>query len=306
MGRAARLPQRVAPACGVYVDTALLSAGSTVELRRPGSRAQRGRPDAAADATAFARLAPATRRRAALAYADGRAALSSLTALELWGLRRQPDDEPVHLDAPRGSGVHPRPHLAVHHRNGLVMDPPEVAIRSGVPLVRLERALVDAWPLLPPAERAAPVIRAVNDRLTTPERITTLLETAPRLTGRAELRTLLARLDAGCRSPLEIWGHDHVFTGPGMPPFGRQAKVVVGARTMYLDVYAERERVDIELDGATTHGDPRQREIDLRRDALLATVGILVVRFAHRRLVHEVDAVRREVLAILASRRATA
>ncbi|MFK3979186.1 DUF559 domain-containing protein [Micromonospora sp. NPDC050397] len=71
---------------------------------------------------------------------------------------------------------------------------------------------------------------------------------------------------------------------------------------MYLDVYAERERVAFELDGAATHGDPRQREIDLRRDALLATVGILVVRFSHRRLLHETTEVRREVVAILAGR----
>ncbi len=72
---------------------------------------------------------------------------------------------------------------------------------------------------------------------------------------------------------------------------------------MYVDLYAEREQVAIELDGATTHGDPRQREIDLRRDSLLATVGILTVRFSHRRLVHEPDQVRRETLAILAGRR---
>jgi very-short-patch-repair endonuclease len=89
-----------------------------------------------------------------------------------------------------------------------------------------------------------------------------------------------------------------------MPPFRRQARVRAGERTMYLDLFAERERVDIELDGATTHGDPRQREIDLRRDALLASVGILVVRFAHRRLVHEPDEVRRETRAILATRAA--
>lgn len=79
--------------------------------------------------------------------------------------------------------------------------------------------------------------------------------------------------------------------------------VRVGSRTVYLDMFAERERVNIELDGATTHGDPRQREIDLRRDALLARIGILVVRFAHRRLVHEADQVRQETLAILATRR---
>jgi len=72
---------------------------------------------------------------------------------------------------------------------------------------------------------------------------------------------------------------------------------------MYLDLYAEEERVDVELDGAGVHGDPRQREIDLRRDALLATVGVLVVRFSHRRLVQEAGAVRREVVEILAARR---
>jgi very-short-patch-repair endonuclease len=81
-----------------------------------------------------------------------------------------------------------------------------------------------------------------------------------------------------------------------MPTFRRQVPIRLGRRTIYLDMLAERERVNIELDGATTHGDPRQREIDLRRDALLATVGILVVRFAHRRLVHEADEVRRETL----------
>lgn len=37
---------------------------------------------------------------------------------------------------------------------------------------------------------------------------------------------------------------------------------------------------------------------------LLASVGILVVRYAHRRLVHEPDEVRREILTILANRRA--
>ncbi|WP_433124280.1 DUF559 domain-containing protein [Micromonospora sp. CA-240977] len=72
---------------------------------------------------------------------------------------------------------------------------------------------------------------------------------------------------------------------------------------MYLDKFADRERVNLELDGATTHGDPHQREVDLRRDALLATIGIVVVRFAHRRLVNEIAAVRRETLAILAIRR---
>ncbi|MEV7327894.1 DUF559 domain-containing protein [Micromonospora sp. NPDC093244] len=172
-----------------------------------------------------------------------------------------------------------------------------------MPVTRLDRTLVDCWPLLPAVDRPGLVIRVVNDRLTTPQRLVAALAEVPRLTGRAAMRGLLDRLAAGCRSPLEIWGHDHVFIGPGMPAFARQARVRVGARTIYLDMFAETERVDIELDGATSHGNPAEREIDLRRDALLATVGILVVRFSHRRLLTDPAQVRQETRAILANRR---
>ncbi|WP_229406365.1 endonuclease domain-containing protein [Micromonospora sp. NBRC 110038] len=248
-------------------------------------------------------LPPELRHRAAVAYAQGRGALGGPTALHIWGVRRQPEDEAVHLDVPARSGLRTRPpHLVLHHRHGFRPEPPQAVTRRGLPLVPLERALVDAWPLLPVVDRPAPLIRAVNDGLTTPARVGEALAQAPRLARRAELRVLLDRLSAGCRSPLEVWGHDHVFTGAQMPQLRRQFRVRIEGRTMYLDVYAERERVDFELDGATAHGDPRQREIDLRRDALLATRGILVVRFAHRRLVREPDRVRAEVLAILASR----
>ncbi|MGW1062644.1 DUF559 domain-containing protein [Micromonospora rubida] len=277
---------RVLP--GVYVDGRLAQAS---RLTHPG------------DSSSLARLPPELRHRAALAYGDGLAALGGPTALHAWGVRGQPDGEPVHLDVPAGSGLRSRPHLVLHHRRGFCPAPPHALSRRGVPVVRLERALVDAWPLLPAVDRPAPLIRAVNDGLTTPARVRSALAGTPRLTRRAELRVLLDRLAAGCRSPLEVWGHDHVFTGPAMPRLRRQFRVRIEGRTMYFDVYAERERVDFELDGATAHGEPGQREIDLRRDALLATRGILVVRFAHRRLVREPNRVRAEVLAILASRR---
>lgn len=289
----------------VYVDARLpsgrLASGDPHAGEPRGGTLLAGDPPGA---TLLGGLDPELSRRAVLAYADGRGALSHTSALDVWGLRRQPIGEPMHLSVPAGLGLRSRPGLVVHQRRGFTIEPPQVMTRRDMPVTRIERSLVDAWPLLPPADRPAHLIRAVNDRLTTPSRVAAALATAPKLTGRAELRVLLDRLTAGCRSALEIWGHDHVFTGPGMPPFQRQVRVQVGGRTFYLDVYAEPERVNIELDGAATHGDPRQREIDLRRDALLATIGILVVRFAHRRLVYETAEVRREILAILASRRA--
>ncbi|MEU7945875.1 DUF559 domain-containing protein [Micromonospora taraxaci] len=251
----------------------------------------------------LSRVGPEIARRASLAYAGGRAALSRLTALDVWGLRRQPADEPVYLDLHRGAGLRGRPQLVVRHRSDFAVAPPYVVTRNGLPVTRLDRTLVDCWPLLPSVDRSGPLIRAVNDRLTTPQRLVTALAEVSRVPDRAALSGLLDRLATGCRSALEIWGHDHVFTGPGMPTFVRQVRVRVGARTFYLDMFAEAERVNIELDGATSHGDPAEREIDLRRDALLATVGILVVRFTHRRLTANPLQVRQEALAILASRR---
>lgn len=260
--------------------------------------------DGRTGAPALSRLDPPVARRAVCAWARGRGVLSHLTALDVWGLRRQTIGDLLHVSAPVGGGLRSRPGVRVHRRQGFPLEPPRVVVRRGSAVTRIEQTLVDSWPMLPVGERRGPVIRAVNDRLTTPERLAAALTGAPKLNGRAAFRTLLTRLAEGCRSPLEIWGHEHVFTGPGMPQFRRQVPVRLGSRTVYLDLYAEPERVNIELDGASTHGDPRQREIDLRRDAQLAALGILVVRFAHRRLVHEVEDVRRETLAILATRRA--
>lgn len=107
----------------------------------------------------------------------------------------------------------------------------------------------------------------------------------------------------GCHRPLELWGALHVFAGPEMPELKRQYPVRVGGRSYYLDVYAPQERVDFELDGAAFHTGPVQRERDLRRDAAMASIGILVVRFSYSRLMSEPGEVRREVLTILAGRR---
>jgi very-short-patch-repair endonuclease len=248
-------------------------------------------------------LTPATRRRAVSAWLDDRGALSHSTALAAWGVHEPDERDPVHVTVPRAVRLRSHPGVRVHRRAGFLPVPPHALVRREHPVTPLDRSLVDAWPQLPADRRRDPVIRAVNARMTTPERIRSVFDVVPRLPGRAELRHLLDLLAAGCRSPLEVWGHEHVFTAPGMPAFRRQVRIVLGTRSVYLDVYAESEKVNFELDGASVHDDPRQREIDLRRDARLAALGILVVRFTHRRLVYETEAVRAEVRAILATRR---
>jgi len=242
----------------------------------------------------------AARRRAALLCGGPSSALSHTSALAAWGAP-VPGTGEVHLMTGPGRRIRV-PGIVAHRRAGFVVAPPNVVVRAAVPVVRLERAVVDSWPLLPVQARRAPLLYAIGERLTTVGRINTALSAVPHLPERAELRALLGKIDAGCRSELELWGHDQVFTGYGMPQFRRQVPVRLRGRTVYLDLLHEATRTNIELDGARWHSDPQQRERDLRRDAALAGLGYLVVRFSHRRLTREPDQVRCEVLAVLASR----
>jgi hypothetical protein len=133
--------------------------------------------------------------------------------------------------------------------------------------------------------------------------LTRVLRARPNLPGRAALVRLVGKLRAGCRSELELWGYDRIFTGRGMPTLTWQVTVRLGTRTVYLDVFDEVTNTNFELDGAKWHASPERRERDLRRDAALATRGIRVIRFTHDHLIRQPDQARAEVLAILAAAR---
>src|SRR5690348_2618403 len=137
------------------------------------------------------------RRRAALIYCGGRAVLSHLTALVLWGLREDDDDGPVHVtigtDRPvKGAG------LVVHQRAGYALGGEPVRYRDGLPVTSLEHALVDSWRLLPGDGRREPVIRAISGRRTTAKRVTKALDDRARLVDRESLVRLLHLLEIGC------------------------------------------------------------------------------------------------------------
>jgi very-short-patch-repair endonuclease len=111
-------------------------------------------------------------------------------------------------------------------------------------------------------------------------------------------------VEGGSHSELEIWGVDHVLTGPGMPRFVQQFPVTLPYAGIKLDAAIPELRVAIELDGAAFHGSPEARERDTRRDVALAALGWVVLRFSYRRLTREPDACRREILAVCRARQA--
>lgn len=246
---------------------------------------------------------PDTRVRAALCYAGSEAALSHFTALSLWGLPGGRLEPPIHLLGP--AGLNRRrggPGLVVHRRRGFRVDGRAVVTRSGMPTCRVEPSVVDSWPLLPADTRRAAVIAAVAERHTTPDRLRAVVDANPNLLDRLELVRLISLLGLGCRSELELWGYDHVFTGPDLPSIEWNVPVRLGGRTIYLDAYCRAARVNFELDGAKWHTSARDRERDARRDAALAAIGIMVVRFTHDQLVSAPGLVRAQIRSIIAAR----
>ena len=243
------------------------------------------------------------RWRAALLRAGPQAALSHLTALEVWGLPVPLGDE-VHVMTGRRRRLRVDG-IVAHRRCGFMAEPPHVLVRQAVAVTGLEWSLVDSWPMLDGDAQRAPLLQAVGRRMTTADRVShALATTMPRMRERARLRTLLDKIAIGCRSELELWGYDHVFTGPGMPLLERQVPVKIGGTTVYLDLFHRPTATNFELDGAKWHDGFSHRERDVARDAALAELGIHAVRFTHDRLMLEPENVRRQAMAILASRAA--
>jgi very-short-patch-repair endonuclease len=240
-------------------------------------------------------------RVAAAVSHPGRVA-SHGTALALWDLVPRLDG-PVHVTVGPGRSGRGSPGVVLHRGADVEWHVRRV---SGLPVTSAERSVVDAWG--EPAELGRPAVRAaaitaVRRRLCTPRALAAELDRRQRLPGRAALAGLVRLLADGCQSELEIWGCLQVLRAPGMPPFVQQRPVVVAGERFVLDAACEEMQLAVEMDGAAWHGSRDQRERDIRRDALLATVGWQTLRFSYRRLTATAAECRSEILAVHAARR---
>jgi very-short-patch-repair endonuclease len=240
------------------------------------------------------------RLRAALAWAGPTAALSHRTALRLWDLPAPVDDVVdvlVDHSSRRTADVADRVRL---HRSRRA---PDVVRRGGLPVVSLERAVVETWGTSAVEGRRDAAIAAVRGRRTTTARLRAEVASHPRLRGRRELTDLLGLLDAGCESELEIWGFRQVFDGPAFSRWRWQVPLRTGGTSVRLDLYDEEARLAVELDGRRFHDGPAARERDVARDARLAEQGIQTLRLTARRLTDDPAGCRRQVLRVSAARR---
>jgi very-short-patch-repair endonuclease len=221
----------------------------------------------------------------------------------VWKVPNDPIAVARHLTTGPRAQVRTTNGVVVHRCREFRCEPPFVVERNGIYVVRLETAIVTSWPLLKPGEQRKPAIEAVNSRLTTGARLRRALDEIPAAAGAQEMRALFGLLTLGCRSELELWGHDRVFTSATLPPARLQFPVPTSAGRFVLDRAYPEAMVGVELDGAAWHGSAAQRERDVRRDAALAAVGWLIVRFTYHRLTADPEGCREDLRRILALRR---
>lgn len=249
------------------------------------------------------------RYRAAVGYAGPGSMVSHLSALLLWDLpvgaaeRPAPPALAAQVDVLVPHSRRPRagPESLVRvHRSHRVGQPWS---RRGLPVVSLERAVVESWPLLVADAQRAPTIIALREGRTTPERLRREVGRHPRLPGRTRLLALVDVVEQGCHSELEVWGHRMVFVGPRFTHLERQVPVRCGARTVRFDLWDRLARVDVELDGRRYHSGVLERERDIARDAAVAEGGDLTLRFSHRRLTQDPAGCREQTWRVLVVRR---
>jgi hypothetical protein len=243
------------------------------------------------------------RAHAATGYSGG--PLSHMSALAVHGVV---DTEVTRLNVTVSGPCRVRTSrwLRVHRSR----NPFDVVSARGLPATTIARSLVDTWG---DAHRSralrgfdgvarAAVLRACRERRVAPPQLVAELGGRPELPGRAALLDLIGMVAAGSYSELEVFAVQHVLAVAGLPRCHQQYRVLLPDGPVLLDAAWPEVKLAVELDGAAFHGSQEARERDLRRDAALAALGWLVLRFSYRRLTRSPDACRAQIEAAYRSR----
>jgi hypothetical protein len=182
----------------------------------------------------------------------------------------------VHITVPATYRVEPISGVIIHHSRAFgqtmhpVLSPPRTSVEDTVlDLTQGCASFDDAFNWL---------CRAVGRGLTTPERLRAAAGERSRLRWRPDLMIAVGDIAVGVRSPLERGYVNKVERAHGLPEAERQARIVIGGQTRYIDNLYRRALLAVELDGRVAHP-PEQRWADSHRDNAHAALGILTLRY---------------------------
>ena len=240
--------------------------------------------------------------RAALRHAGPPAALSHTTALAVWGL--VPVERPLHMTIDQSIRRAGATDVVVHRRLRFRPEAPQCVVRNGLLITALPRSLVDAWPLLPVAERRPLLLDVGRRRLVLPEDLRAALAERPNVGGHRALTEAIALVEDGCQSELEAHGVLNVFRHSSLPRSVGQHRLALTGGTISLDRAWPEVKLAVELDGARHHTSPEDRRRDLARDRDLAAMGWVVLRFTYADVLRDPEMARRRVREVYAARAA--
>lgn len=238
------------------------------------------------------------RSRAAVEWAGPGAALTGLAALAVHGYAPEPV-ELIHVAVPKG-----------RHRSGptwikvrsLTMSFPTTTLAPATAMTKPDLALVLGYGQVPQRRRASFLHGAFHAGLAIPGAVDDLARTLTCIPAKRELLERLRLIRAGAESFLEERGMTTVFTGREFASLVFQHRVKVRGESFRVDAFDIPTLTAFELDGDGTHGKLHNRKRDLRRDALLSTVGIATVRFARDAVLERPEWCRGVALETLAAR----
>ena len=247
------------------------------------------------------------RAHAAVGYTNG--VLSHMSALAAHGFLDEPMTR-LDVTVPADRRLRSGRWLLVHRSTR----PSGTVVVGGLPATTVARSLVDTWGEAHgtramrgfDAVARDIVFRATRRGRVRPTGIEAELAARPELPGRSALAELLGFVAAGCQSELEIRGLREVVTVPDLPAPVLQYRVDLPAGPVRLDAAWPELKIAVEFDGAAFHGSLAARERDLRRDAALAALGWVVLRFGYRDVVRRPSVCRAQIAATYRQRMSVA
>ncbi|MBM7790851.1 DUF559 domain-containing protein [Tenggerimyces flavus] len=229
---------------------------------------------------------------AAVLYAGSGAVLSFESAAEVWGLNERTVG-PVHVTIPSTRRVTPQAGLRIHTAEGL-----EAARHptKRPPVTRVEDTVID---LIDKAKNLEEVMtwitRACQRRRTTPDRLHAALNARPRQAWRDLTAKVLAEVEDGAESPLELEYVRRVERPHNLPSAARQRKIATGH---WVDAIYENYRLIVELDGRLGHIEEGVFR-DHKRDNRSTERGFATLRFGWSDVMGNTCSIAEQVMSAL-------
>lgn len=235
---------------------------------------------------------------AALLWAGKPAAIGGWAALCLYRVLDEPP-ESIDVVIPRQRHLKAAPPHIRTRRTDYAYVPNQIGPWTVVPI---EMAVCQAFAELG-RQRVGATIRVLASGAVDIEDLCFTLAAMPRVKARRELSSVIAHFAAGSESYLEYIAMHDVFSGPEFSPLIRQHSLFVHGRHYRVDLYDAETMTAIETDGASFHAGPDAWQRDLNRDADLASLGVLTLRFSYWDLQENPERCRQRLRAVLESRR---